>query len=175
MQALDEEYLGVDLQFGGVDQRKIFTYAMKYLPKLGYKKRIYLMNPMIPGLDGDKMSASNEKSKIDFLDSTKSIDQKIKKCFCEEGDETTGLLPFLKYILIPVLEIKGMSIEIKQRDAVPLKFSNYDELHASFVKKELHPSDLKQFVAQTIDFMVAPIREEMLKETELIEKAYSSK
>lgn len=26
-QALDEEYLKVDAQFGGVDQRKIFTFA----------------------------------------------------------------------------------------------------------------------------------------------------
>ena len=29
MQALDEEYLKVDAQFGGVDQRKIFTFAEK--------------------------------------------------------------------------------------------------------------------------------------------------
>ena len=28
-QALDEEYLKVDAQFGGVDQRKIFTFAKK--------------------------------------------------------------------------------------------------------------------------------------------------
>ena len=28
-QALDEEYLHVDAQFGGVDQRKIFTFAEK--------------------------------------------------------------------------------------------------------------------------------------------------
>ena len=29
LQALDEEYLKVDAQFGGVDQRKIFTFAKK--------------------------------------------------------------------------------------------------------------------------------------------------
>ena len=29
MQALDEKYLGVDCQFGGVDQRKIFVFAEK--------------------------------------------------------------------------------------------------------------------------------------------------
>lgn len=29
LQALDEEYLGVDAQFGGVDQRKIFMFAEK--------------------------------------------------------------------------------------------------------------------------------------------------
>lgn len=46
LQALDEEYLKVDAQFGGVDQRKIFTYADKYLPQLGYAKRAHLMNPM---------------------------------------------------------------------------------------------------------------------------------
>ena len=46
LQALDEEYLKVDCQFGGVDQRKIFTFAEKYLPQLGYAKRIHLMNPM---------------------------------------------------------------------------------------------------------------------------------
>ena len=28
-QAIDEEYLKVDAQFGGVDQRKIFTFAEK--------------------------------------------------------------------------------------------------------------------------------------------------
>lgn len=46
LQALDEEYLKVDAQFGGVDQRKIFTFAEKCLPQLGYEKRIHLMNPM---------------------------------------------------------------------------------------------------------------------------------
>lgn len=50
MQALDEEYLGVDIQFGGIDQRKIFTLAMEYLPSIGYKKRIHLMNPMLTSI-----------------------------------------------------------------------------------------------------------------------------
>ncbi len=50
MQALDEEHLGVDAQFGGVDQRKIFVLAEENLPSLGYKKRAHLMNPMVPGL-----------------------------------------------------------------------------------------------------------------------------
>ena len=50
LQALDEQYLDCDAQFGGVDQRKIFTYAEKYLPALGYAKRAHLMNPMVPGL-----------------------------------------------------------------------------------------------------------------------------
>ena len=52
MQALDEEHLGVDAQFGGVDQRKIFTLAAENLSKIGFKERAHLMNPMVPGLAG---------------------------------------------------------------------------------------------------------------------------
>jgi len=55
LQGLDEEYLDVDAQFGGVDQRKIFTFAETFLPKIGYKKRLHFMNPMVPGLTGGKM------------------------------------------------------------------------------------------------------------------------
>ena len=33
-QALDEEYLKVDAQFGGEDQRKIFTFAEKVRKKI---------------------------------------------------------------------------------------------------------------------------------------------
>jgi tyrosyl-tRNA synthetase len=40
LQALDEEYLDVDAETSGVDQRKIFMCARKYMPKLGYKKKI---------------------------------------------------------------------------------------------------------------------------------------
>jgi len=79
LQALDEEYLGVDAQFGGVDQRKIFTFAEEYMPRLGYKKRIHLMNPMVPGLSGSKMSSSDLDSKIDLLDTEKDVQNKVRK------------------------------------------------------------------------------------------------
>ena len=52
MQALDEVYLQCDAQLGGVDQRKIFTYAEKYLPMIGYARRVHLMNPMLASLKG---------------------------------------------------------------------------------------------------------------------------
>ena len=86
IQALDEEYLKVDVQFGGVDQRKIFMYARENLPKLGYAKRSHLMNPMVPGLTGSKMSSSEADSKIDLLDPPSQIKKKLKKAFCEEGN-----------------------------------------------------------------------------------------
>ncbi|KAG8983660.1 hypothetical protein FRB94_005363 [Tulasnella sp. JGI-2019a] len=107
LQALDEQYLGVDFQFGGVDQRKIFTLAEQYLPKLGYAKRAHLMNHMVPGLAGGKMSSSDPNSKIDFLDPPNVVRKKIKLAFCEEGNvEDNGLLSFVKAVLIPVGELR---------------------------------------------------------------------
>merc|ERR1740137_424561 len=101
LQALDEEYLKVDAQFGGVDQRKIFTFAEKYMPQLGYGKRIHLMNPMVPGLTGGKMSSSDEDSKIDMIDSEAQVKKKLKKAFCEPGNITNnGILSFVKYVVM---------------------------------------------------------------------------
>jgi tyrosyl-tRNA synthetase len=60
LQVLDEQYLEVDAQFGGMDQRKLFTAATEWLPRLGYRIRAHLLNPMVPGLQGGKMSSSEE-------------------------------------------------------------------------------------------------------------------
>ncbi|KAI0045046.1 tyrosine tRNA ligase [Auriscalpium vulgare] len=107
LQALDEQYLGVDFQFGGVDQRKIFTFAEQYLPKLGYAKRAHLMNAMVPGLAGGKMSSSDPDSKIDFLDAPDAVRRKIKKAFCEEGNiAENGVLAFVKAVIIPISELR---------------------------------------------------------------------
>jgi hypothetical protein len=49
MQCLDEQYLDVDAQFGGVDQRKIFALAKEILPKVGFRERAHLMNSVRVG------------------------------------------------------------------------------------------------------------------------------
>lgn len=77
--------------------------AQEYLPKLGYKKRAHLMNPMVPGLAGGKMSSSDPNSKIDFLDSAADVKKKIKVAFCEPTNITeNGLLSFHKAVLVPI-------------------------------------------------------------------------
>merc|ERR1712001_676303 len=114
LQALDEQYLGCDAQFGGVDQRKIFTFAELILPRLGYAKRAHLMNPMVPGLTGSKMSSSEEDSKIDLLDTPASLKKKLKKAFCEPGNILdSGILSFCKYVIIPVA-LKGEMFTIQR-------------------------------------------------------------
>lgn len=162
LQALDEEYLKVDAQFGGVDQRKIFTFAEKYLPALGYQKRIHLMNPMVPGLTGTKMSSSDEDSKIDLLDGASAVKKKLSKAFCEEGNiEDNGILAFAKFVIFSVLESRNQTefvIERTEENGGTVSFKDYASLEQAFAKKELHPLDLKIGVTSFINELLEPIR-----------------
>ncbi|XP_041352084.1 tyrosine--tRNA ligase 2, cytoplasmic-like [Gigantopelta aegis] len=178
LQALDEQHLGVDAQFGGVDQRKIFTYAEKCLPQLGFTKRIHLMNPMVPGLTGTKMSSSEEDSKIDLLDSPAKIKKKLKKAFCEPGNiEDNGILSFCKHVLFPLSSTKEFCVKRSEDFGGDMTYHSYEELEKSFAKEELHPGDLKSAVEVYLNQLLDPIRKEFespeLKK--LTAEAYPSK
>merc|ERR1712168_94677 len=160
LQALDEQYLGCDAQFGGVDQRKIFTYAEKYLPNLGYAKRAHFMNPMVPGLTGAKMSSSEEDSKIDLFDSAASVKKKLKKAFCEPGNiNDNGVLSFCKYVIFPVA-LKGEQFIISRPEehGGEINFANFEDLEQAFAKEEIHPGDLKGAVEKYLNRLLDPVR-----------------
>lgn len=168
MQVLDEEYLKVDVQLGGVDQRKIFVLAEENIQSLGYKKRAHLMNRMVPGLmQGGKMSASDPNSKIDLLEEPKTVKKKINQAFCAPGNiEDNGLLAFVKNVLGPIHELKygdgtfEFFIDRPDKYGGPITFKTYQELEDSFTKEELSPVDLKSGVADAINVLLAPIIEE---------------
>uniref|UniRef100_A0A2R5LEL3 Tyrosine--tRNA ligase n=1 Tax=Ornithodoros turicata TaxID=34597 RepID=A0A2R5LEL3_9ACAR len=160
LQALDEEYLHVDAQFGGVDQRKIFTFSEKYLPQLGYEKRIHLMNPMVPGLSGAKMSSSQEDSKIDLLDTPSAIRSKLKKAFCEPGNlEENGVLAFVKHVIFPLAHGKEIILERDEAHGGNIVYETYQQMEEDFRGLKLHPGDLKALVEKHLNCLLEPIRE----------------
>ncbi|XP_066597834.1 tyrosine--tRNA ligase, cytoplasmic [Prorops nasuta] len=162
LQALDEVYLKVDAQFGGVDQRKIFTFSEKYLPVLGHEKRVHLMNSMIPGLAGSKMSSSMEDSKIELLDDAATVKKKLKKAFCEPGNIVdNGILAFTKHVIFPLFQ-DGEKFNIIRTDEFGgnVTFSTYEDLEIAYQKEEIHPGDLKSAVEVYINRLLEPIRKE---------------
>lgn len=135
MQALDEQYLDVDVQFGGVDQRKIFALAKDVLPKIGYKERAHLMNPMVPGLQGGKMSASDPDSKIDLLDTVELVKRKLKKSFAPPKQvEENGVLSFVEYVLLPAsaLKHKTQKFVVERRDEEPLIYTDIAKMQQDY-------------------------------------------
>lgn len=140
MQALDEEHLGVDAQFGGVDQRKIFTLAAEQLPSVGYKERAHLMNPMVPGLAGGKMSASDPNSKIDLLDPPDIVKNKLKKAVCPPLEvEGNGVCSFVEFVLFPISQLasadgKGsFTVNRDEKWGGPVTYETIEQLKTDYL------------------------------------------
>lgn len=171
IQALDEEYLKVDMQIGAVDQRKIMVLAREQLPKIGYKKRIELMVPFLPGLVGKKMSASVEASKIGLMDTPETIQKKVKSADFTAGDPDNGTMAFLENIVFVLLQDKNKKLIIKRPEKFGgnLEFKTYKELEKAVKEKSIHPLDVKNTAATHITNLLSEI-ETQRKELEKLEK-----
>ena len=176
LQSLDEVYLNVDIQFGGVDQRKIFMFAREFLPKIGYEKKSHLMNFLIPGLgESGKMSSSEPNSKLDFDDTDEIIQKKINKAHCIDGVvENNGLLAILKFIVFKKLEQdkRNFVIDRPEKYGGKITFNSYPEVESAFASKQLASVDLKTGVATEMKILIKPLREVLEKNQKLIQEAY---
>lgn len=86
LQALDEEYLKVDAQFGGVDQRKIFTFAEKV--RNGGLSELPAM--LTPGSGLEHSLIHREKRVCDFGRHRSAL---RSSCCCSYGLQGSGVLP----------------------------------------------------------------------------------
>ncbi len=179
LQTLDEEYLDVDCQFGGIDQRKIFMMAEKYLPLMGYKKRIHLMNPMIKSFNeggADKMSSSEVNTKIDLIDLPKKIKKKVGKAFCPEKDIDSGLFQFFEKVIWKILRDNNKSILFSRPEEYGgnIECENLESLKTNILSGNIHPVDFKQFISQFLIDILEPVRKLNDNEefNEICKKAY---
>lgn len=173
MQVLDEEYLKVDCQLGGTDQRKIFVLARENLSKLGYKKRIEIINPLVPSLSGGKMSSSEPNSKIDLFDDEVIVKKKINSADCVSGDAKSSILAFVKYIIMVIKQDnkEKFIIERPEKFGGNLEYLTYESVEKDFVEKKLHPLDLKNAVAREINSLLKSFRKDQ-KLKDLYKKVY---
>ena len=174
LQVADEKYLETDVQLGGTDQRKIFVLARQLLPKIGSKKNIEILHPLIPGLIGKKMSASIDSSMVGFLDTAEEIREKIKGAVCVSGDLENGLIPFIKYILMTVKKDGGEDFVIKRslKFGGDLVYKDSKTLEEDFVNKKLHPLDLKNALSEEIINFLKPLDKHREKLEIFEKKAY---
>lgn len=167
MQALDEEHLKVDAQFGGVDQRKIFALAQDVLGRIGYKERAHLMNPMVPGLAGGKMSSSDPDSKIDIVDNADAVKKKIRKAQAAPREvEGNGIISFVEYVLMPVSALQSPTgeakfvVERRPEEGEALVYTDIKTLKEDYTADKLTPQLLKAAAATALTNLLAPIQEE---------------
>jgi len=175
MQTLDVDALDADVAYGGIDQRGIYMLSRELLPEHGGESPVCVFAPLLSGLSGGKMSASDESSKVNLNDSRDEVVEKIEAAYCPAGErEDNGVLEYLEYLVFPILDERGEDLVIERPEEYggDLTYENYDDLEADFLSGELHPADLKPAAGEAISEIVDPIRERLNDQPELLREAY---
>jgi len=175
LQSLDVAALDADIAYGGIDQRGIYMLGREVLPDHGYDAPVCVFAPLLSGLAGGKMSASDETSKVNVTDSTEAVEEKITDAYCPQGEvDGNGVLEYLRYLVFPILEERNESFVIERPEQYggTVTYEHYDALEKDFVAEELHPQDLKTAAAASIDDVISPIRERFDDRSDLLREAY---
>lgn len=187
MQALDILYLNVKVAIGGTDQRKIHALARDifstHVPlRIGRYVPSAIHTPLLPGLiEGGKMSSSIPKSHIAVHDPPEIIKEKLKQAYCppgtedqydEEGKLKNPILGIMKYLILP----RVGTIKLPRSKAFgggDIEISSYKGLEESYRKGEIHPLDLKEFVADHFIREFSGLREKFFSDNDLIRPLYN--
>ena len=170
MQTLDEEYLDVDIQLGGMDQRHILAYAREYLEKLGYRKRVEVLTPLIASIrgPGTKMSSSVPESNIKIYDSEESIKKKILNGYCPEGVvEDNFIVQIVNFFILP--NDGNLKIERETKFGGDIIIESPEQMVKFYTEKKIHPLDLKNAVIQNLTERFKNAREYFERQTDLLQ------
>ena len=178
MQTLDVKALEADIAYGGIDQRGIYMLSREILPDHDRTEPVCLFAPLLSGLSGGKMSASDQSSKVNLSDSPEAVREKIDDAYCPMGEtEDNGVLEYVEYLVFPVLDERGEEfvVERPEKYGGDLVYETYEQLERDFLSEELHPADLKSAAGEYISEVIAPVRERLNEDTDLLRKAYPDK
>ncbi len=170
-QALDEQYLNVDIQLGGVDQRHIFAMAREYLPKISYKSRVEIMTPLIVSLKGPgtKMSAIEPGTSIKVYDSEETIRKKINNAYCPAGIiKDNPIIQLYQHIIFPIKN--KVKIERAKKFGGDIIFDNFDKFKKEFINKSIHPLDIKKYLAEELIKMFSKVRTYFNKNRDMLKE-----
>ena len=178
MQTLDVRALEADIAYGGIDQRGIYMLSRELLPEYDWDAPVCLFAPLLAGLSGGKMSASDESSKVNLTDSPETVAEKIEGAYCPAAElEDNGVLEYLEHLVFPVLAERGEQFVVERPDEYGgnIVYDSYPELEAEFVSGELHPADLKPAAGEAVSSVIAPVRERLAEDTDTLAEAYPEK
>jgi tyrosyl-tRNA synthetase len=157
MQAIDIADLKIDLAVGGIDQRKIHMLAREELPRLGFPAPICMHTPLIPGLDGKKMSSSKGNN-ISVDEPAEDIEKKIMNAFCPAKVlEDNPIMAIFKYHIFP--RVGDVTVKRPPKFGGDSTYQSYAEMEKAFVSGTMHPQDLKKSCSSYLIEILKPVRE----------------
>ncbi len=158
MQVADIKHLGVDVAYGGIEQRKVHMIGKDMNKILNYNF-VAVHTPLITSLKGPghKMSRSIPGTGISITDPAEVVKKTINGAYCPEKDtKDNPILEITKFILFKKFD----EIKIKRpgKFGGNVSYKSYAELESDFVKGKLHPMDLKLAVVEYLEKIMVPIR-----------------
>lgn len=177
MQVADIFQLGVDIAYGGLDQRHAHMLARDAAEKLGWKKPIALHSWLVPSLSGggrmdsaqNKMSKSDPGSSIVVEDSPEDIADKISRAFCPAGEvEDNPVLAIAERLILPAR--RRFELRREKKYGGDIVFEDYSQLRDAYLAQKIHPKDLKENVAKELSDLLSPVREHFCKNPEPLDK-----
>jgi tyrosyl-tRNA synthetase len=170
MQALDIEYLDLDLAVGGLDQRKVHMLAREELPGLGYSARPAIHTPILADIEtGVGKMANSSGVNISLADSRADLEAKINDAFCPptrdpdpdgDGNERENpVLQLFQYHVFP--RFASVTVERPEEYGGTATYDDYEELADAMEDGDLHPMDAKETLVAYLDDLMAPAREKL--------------
>jgi tyrosyl-tRNA synthetase len=178
MQTLDIDALDADIAYGGIDQRGIYMLSRELFADRDQNPPVCVFAPLLSGLAGGKMSASDATSKINLTDDPEMVTEKLDGAYCPQGEVTgNGVLEYLEFLVFPILDERGEDFVVERPEQYggDLTYESYDELEADFVSEDLHPQDLKNAAGGYISTVIDPIRKRFAERPDLLAEAYPEK
>ncbi len=193
MQVADIYALKINLAHGGLDQRKAHVIALDVWKEFGYKpiavhhhlllglhitdeqrnklleaKRVGNRELFEEGIIEIKMSKSKPESALFIHDTEEEIKRKIRKAYCPWGEiELNPVWDLVEYIIFPWLERSGRieeGFEILNKKTGERKvYYSLSELRKDWIKKKIHPLDLKESITDYLIDMLEPARKYFLE------------
>ena len=187
MQAADIFYMGIDIAYGGMDQRKAHMITRDCAKQVGKPKPIALHTPLLTGLTGAgskmdaegedadlakleaKMSKSKPETCIFIHDTEADIKKKMKTAFCPAKIvEGNPIIEICEHIIF-AQDNRNMVINRPEKYGGDLEYHSYQDLEKDFVAGTLHPLDLKNTVAKIMGEILSPVHKHFEKYPEKLE------
>jgi tyrosyl-tRNA synthetase len=170
MQVSDIFELGVDVAYGGIDQRRAHVLAREVAQHYDWPVPIALHTPLISSLKGGgrmdaqgegvmerKMSKSDPTSAIYVTDREETVRGRIMKAYCPPMEvEGNPVVELAQHLLFPW---QGrLAIERSPQHGGNLEFTAPAEFLESWKGGKIHPMDLKGAVASAIVQILKPVK-----------------
>ncbi len=181
MQVADIFWLDVDICQLGLDQRRANILAREIADRMKWKKPVAVHHHMLIGLQGrkepegyddsaavdseiaSKMSKSRPETSIFVHDSREEIIGKVNSAYCPPRVlQGNVLVEYCRYIIFR--KMKSLVVERPEKYGGNAEFFSQEELEEAFSEGKLHPADLKRGVGESLNQIIAPIRDHFEKD-----------